>query len=148
VRADRPPPGIPAGGGKDERVVLVVPTEAFKSTLVMVVHDRSGSCGMRSLYLLGNDQSLEPRNIIVMCPDIETFAPLIHAMVGAGVDAMTSDPSDSATEMRPADLRVRLADRSLRQTNPVLAVVSELLSLAEARLTASQVRLGGLKLAR
>ena len=37
------------------------------------------------------------------------------------------------------DLRVRLADRSLRQTNPVLAVVAELLDLADARITASQL---------
>ena len=40
---------------------------------------------------------------------------------------------------RPPDLRVRLADRSLRQTNPVLGVVAELLELAGARLTAAQV---------
>ena len=33
---------------------------------------------------------------------------------------------------RPVDLRVRLADRSLRQTNPVLGVVTELLELARA----------------
>jgi exodeoxyribonuclease V gamma subunit len=37
------------------------------------------------------------------------------------------------------DLRVRLADRSLRQTNPVLGVVAQLLDLAEQRLTASQL---------
>ena len=41
--------------------------------------------------------------------------------------------------MRPPDLRVRLADRSLRQTNPVLGVVAQLLDLADERLTASQV---------
>ena len=34
---------------------------------------------------------------------------------------------------------MRLADRSLRQTNPVLGVVARLLELAEQRLTASQV---------
>ncbi len=34
-------------------------------------------------------------------------------------------------ELRPPDLRVRLADRSLRQTNPVLGVVARLLELAE-----------------
>ena len=33
-------------------------------------------------------------------------------------------------ELRPPDLRVRLADRSLRQTNPVLGVVARLLELA------------------
>ena len=43
------------------------------------------------------------------------------------------------TTLRPPDLRVRLADRSLRQTNPVLGVVAQLLDLAEQRLTASQV---------
>src|SRR5207247_10358414 len=37
------------------------------------------------------------------------------------------------------DLHVRLADRSLRQTNPVLGVVAQLLDLASGRLTASQV---------
>ena len=34
---------------------------------------------------------------------------------------------------------MRLADRSLRQTNPVLGVVSELLALADQRATASQL---------
>ena len=34
---------------------------------------------------------------------------------------------------------MRLADRSLRQTNPVLGVVARLLELADERLTASQV---------
>ncbi len=37
------------------------------------------------------------------------------------------------------DLRVRLADRSLRQVNPLLSVVARLLELAHARLTASEV---------
>jgi exodeoxyribonuclease V gamma subunit len=41
--------------------------------------------------------------------------------------------------VRPPDLRVRLADRSVRQTNPVLGVVARLIELAEERLTASQV---------
>ena len=51
-----------------------------------------------------------------MCPDIETFAPLVHATFGA---------ADVAVRRRrptgPAQLQVRLADRALRQTNPVLA---------------------------
>ena len=59
-----------------------------------------------------------------MCPDIETFAPLIQATFGTGDES---------------DLRVRLADRSLRQTNPVLGVAARLLELAGERLTASQV---------
>ncbi len=79
------------------------------------------------LHELEQDPTLEPRDVIVMCPDIETFAPLIQATFGAG---------DEAPE---PDLRVRLADRSLRQTNPVLGVVARLLELADERMTASQV---------
>ena len=54
------------------------------------------------LHLLADDPTLEPRDVIVMCPDIETFAPLIQATFGAGEDERPGAP----------DLRVRLADRS------------------------------------
>jgi exodeoxyribonuclease V gamma subunit len=83
------------------------------------------------LHRLAQDPTLEPRDVIVMCPDIEAFAPLIEASFGA-VDA------DDAGGER-VDLRVRLADRSLRQTNPVLGVVARLLELPEGRMTASEV---------
>ena len=88
------------------------------------------------LHLLAEDPTLEPRDVIVMCPDIETFAPLIQATFGAGGDP---DAEPLPVDIRPPDLRVRLADRSLRQTNPVLGVVARLIELAEERLTASQV---------
>ncbi len=78
------------------------------------------------LHLLADDPSLEPRDVIVMCPDIETFAPLIQAAFGAG-------------EEEEGGLRVRLADRAIRQTNPLLGVAARLLDLASERLTASQV---------
>ena len=38
------------------------------------------------LHLLEEDPTLEPRDVIVMCPDIETFAPLIQATFGAEED--------------------------------------------------------------
>jgi exodeoxyribonuclease V gamma subunit len=87
------------------------------------------------LHLLAEDPALEPRDVIVMCPDIETFAPLIQAAFGAGEVDDEALPEDK----RPPDLRVRLADRSLRQTNPLLGVAGRLLDLASERLTASQV---------
>ena len=92
------------------------------------------------LHLLAEDPTLEPRDVIVMCPDIETFAPLIQATFGAGEAAGEDDELEALPpELRPPDLRVRLADRSLRQTNPVLGVVARLLELADERVTASQV---------
>ena len=36
------------------------------------------------LGLLQDDPTLEPRDILVMCPDIETYAPLIAAGFGLG----------------------------------------------------------------
>lgn len=83
------------------------------------------------LGLLEDDATLEPRDIVVMCPDIETYASLIVAGFGLG---------DTAPDGHPAhQLRVRLADRPLAQTNPLLAVAAELLAIAGTRATASQV---------
>ncbi|HWH99607.1 MAG TPA: exodeoxyribonuclease V subunit gamma, partial [Propionibacteriaceae bacterium] len=80
--------------------------------------------------LLADDQSLEPRDILVLCPDIETYAPLISASFGL-------DAGESPAEHPGHRLRVRLADRSLRQLNPLLSALSRLLVLAESRMEAS-----------
>jgi exodeoxyribonuclease V gamma subunit len=95
------------------------------------------------LHALADDPTLEARDIIVMCPDIETFAPLIQATFGVGEQLEEDTDADGELEAARApartDLRIRLADRSLRQTNPLLGVVARLLELVEERLTASQV---------
>ena len=84
------------------------------------------------LHLLEDDPTLEPRDIIVMCPDIETFAPLIQATFGGrGLEGESDDPERT--------LEIRLADRSLRQTNPVMGVLAEVLELSSARITATEV---------
>jgi exodeoxyribonuclease V gamma subunit len=80
--------------------------------------------------LLADDPTLEPRDIVVMCPDIEKFAPLIAASFGL-------DTQETQTEHPGHRLRVRLADRSLRQLNPLLALVSRLVALADSRVEAS-----------
>ena len=90
------------------------------------------------LHLLADDPTLEPRDVIVMCPDIEQFAPLIQATFAAG-EALHDEEDGLPPDVRPPDLRVRLADRALRQTNPVLGAVARLVELADQRLTASQV---------
>src|SRR4051812_4857829 len=91
------------------------------------------------LHLLAEDDTLQPRDVIVMCPDIESFAPLIQATFGAADVVDEDEFAPLPEELRPTDLRVRLADRSLRQTNPVLGVVAQLIDLAGRRLTASDV---------
>ncbi len=84
--------------------------------------------------LLEDDPTLEPRDILVMCPDIETFAPLISA--GFGLAPVGGTPGEG----HPAhQLRVKLADRALTSTNPLLAVAGTLLELSGGRVTASDV---------
>lgn len=83
------------------------------------------------LGLLADDPTLEPRDIVVMCPDIEAYAPLISGAFGLGEAVSGSHPGHH--------LRVMLADRSPTQTNPLLGVLSRLLDLADGRAEATRV---------
>ncbi len=87
--------------------------------------------------LLEDDPTLEPRDIVVMCPDIETVAPLVSAGFGLG-DILASEVIEASGH--PAHrLRVRLADRAPSSTNPLLGVAVTLVELAGGRVTASDV---------
>jgi exodeoxyribonuclease V gamma subunit len=135
VHANRLPPGSPLPGDPDARSLL---DPDDRSVQIHACHGRGRQVEVLRdavLHLLDDDPDLQPRDIIVMCPDIEVYAPFIDATFGA------ADPlgdKDVDVGVLP-NLRVRLADRSLRQTNPLLGVVARLLDLATARLTASQV---------
>jgi exodeoxyribonuclease V gamma subunit len=140
IRSDRQPPGPPMGGHEDQRPVLALTDGSLQ---VHACHGRARQVEVARdalLHRLAADETLEPRDVIVMCPDIETFAPLIHAAFGPD-DPMA--PIDTGGEDAPGTglprLRVRLADRSVRQTNPLLSVAAQLLQFAGARFTASEV---------
>ncbi|RYU09690.1 exodeoxyribonuclease V subunit gamma [Nocardioides iriomotensis] len=83
--------------------------------------------------LLEDDPTLEPRDILVMCPDIEAFAPLVQAGFGLA-DLPGERPGHPGHR-----LRLRLADRALASTNPRLAVAATLTELAGGRVTATEV---------
>ncbi|HET6965505.1 MAG TPA: exodeoxyribonuclease V subunit gamma [Acidimicrobiales bacterium] len=127
IRADRAPAG--------DRLEL---GPADDSLRVYACHGRARQVEVLRdaiLHLLQDDPDLEARDVIVMCPDIEAFAPLIQAAFGVAADAPEGQPSPGG----PPQLRVRLADRSLRQTNSLLSVAALLLDLAGSRVTASAV---------
>ena len=117
-----------------------VPPEVFdpadRTVQVHACHGRARQVEVLREALIGlfaDDPTLEPRDVVVMCPDIEAFAPLVAATFGLA-------PGDQSGDVHPGRaLRVRLADRSLRQTNPLLSLISTLLELADGRVTASQV---------
>ena len=81
------------------------------------------------LAALADDDDLEPRDIVVMTPDVETFAPLVSAAFGAAATPDSGIP----------DLRVRLADRSLRVANPLMVCLGQVLAMADGRFEAGQV---------
>lgn len=83
------------------------------------------------------DPALEPRDVLIMCPDVEAFAPLVRAAFGQRGAGAVDVPVEG--EHPAHQLRVRLADRGRAVTNPMLAVVIELLELADGRVTATQV---------
>jgi len=118
VHADAPPTPHPWTGGD---VSVQVHACYGRLRQVEVLRDAI-------LHLMADDPTLEPRDVLVMCPDVEAFAPLVEAVFGtAGV----------ATGL--PELPVALADRALRQTDPVLQVAATLLDLAASRATASSV---------
>ena len=124
IRADRPPAGTSGPHGAD-RPPLAPDDESIR---VHSCHGRGRQVEVLRdalLHLFEEDQTLEPRDVIVMCPDIESFAPLIQAGFG--------------TRDGDGRLSMHLADRSLRQTNPVMGVLAEVLDLATARISATQV---------
>ena len=79
--------------------------------------------------MLQDDPTLEPRDILVMCPDIESFAPLISAEFGLA-DRRRPPRAPAAGEARRP---------GAHQTNPLLAVVGSLLELSGGRVTAADV---------
>ncbi len=82
------------------------------------------------LHLLSADSTLQPRDIVVMTPDLATFAPLLEAAFPAGADSATDLP----------DLRLRIADRSPAAVNPLVRFAATVLDLAASRLEAGQIR--------
>ncbi len=132
LHSDTAPPGLPLGAAPDERPAL---DPSDHSVQVHACHGRARQVEVLREVLLGllaADPTLEPRDVLVMCPDIERYAPLVSATFGlADTDLPSAHPGHR--------LRVRLADRSLRQTNPLLDTIARLLELADSRVTASQV---------
>lgn len=124
IHGDRVPVGAPVDG-VDQRLVLA-PTD----TSIQIHHSHGRARQVEIMrdaicHALVDDPTLEPRDIIVLCPDIDAFAPLLHAAFGA-VAASTTDRGVPA-------LPYRLADRSLRQTNPLLGALDALLDLVDSR---------------
>jgi len=85
------------------------------------------------LGLLEDDPTLEPRDIVVVTPDVEAYAPIVPAAFPRRQPEGAGAASDG-----PPDLPVVVADQA-GQDEAVGAALLALLELATARVTASQV---------
>ncbi len=79
------------------------------------------------LGLLQERPGLQPRDILIMAPDLATYSPLLSAAFGDRDDAMIGD------------LRLKIADRTKEQANEVLAALDDLLALLSGRMRRSEV---------
>ncbi len=89
------------------------------------------------LRLLDEDPTLEPRDILVMTPDIEIYAPLFSSVFSRG-----RPQQHAADGWGPAgvpQIPFHIADRCLRNTNPLALALSCVLTMAQSRVEASSV---------
>lgn len=111
-----PPPAQPLPQSDDGSLIFVTAHSAQRE--LEVLHDRL-------LAWLDADATLQPRDVMVMVPDIATFAPHIHAVFGrfgAG---------------QPRHIPYSVADTSVRQSALVQAL-AQLLQLPDSRLTLAE----------
>lgn len=88
------------------------------------------------LHVLAADSTLEPRDVVIMTPDLVTFAPLLEAVF---LGYAAGGEPDTGADTLP-DLRLRIADRAPAATNPLVRFAATVLDLACARLEAGTVR--------
>ena len=120
----RPPAGQTTLDARDDSIALHACPGAMRQ--VEVLRDAL-------LGLFVRHPHLQPRDVVVLCPAIESFAPLITAVFGHGAREL---PAGSADVPR---IPFTIADLSFRRVNPVADALLRLLALTEARLTASGV---------
>lgn len=115
---DRPSPSEPYPLKVDDTSIRI---HACHSPMreIEVLHDHL-------LAMFEEDPALMPKDVFVMTPDIETYAPYIHAVF----DAQTDE-----------DLHIpyRVADRSVRSESRVIEGFMSLLDLKDSRMSAVQV---------
>lgn len=129
LRADRAPAGTVVPGPDDRSVQIHAcygPTRQVEVLRDAILH-----------LLADPELDLTEDDIVVACPDLRTFAPIIEAVFGPSAErAWTA--GGNADEHAPA-LRYRIADRAITTSNPVLAATASLLELVSGRFDAPSV---------
>jgi exodeoxyribonuclease V gamma subunit len=135
-------------GGDDEPVSLDAPDGSIRFHACHGALRQVEVLRDELLHLFKQDPSLQPRDVVIMSPDIDAYAPLIDAVFSDGDgrsesrhaegDTLATAGQERVSAGFPA-LRHQIADRSDRQLNVVAEAISRILALAAGRLPASEV---------
>ncbi len=82
------------------------------------------------LHQFNDDKSLTPKDVLVMCPQVEQYAPYVNAVFTRGWQ-------DIADEVPP--LPCSIADRVSKDAEPLVAAFAELLKLPDSRFQVSSL---------
>ncbi len=82
------------------------------------------------------DPTLQPRDVVVLTPDLQTYAPLVQAVFA---DPTGRRPDGVARDGDPPAIPVAVGDRSAGRGNPVANVLTQLLALVHARTSGAEV---------
>ncbi|HLR56952.1 MAG TPA: exodeoxyribonuclease V subunit gamma [Beutenbergiaceae bacterium] len=108
------------------------PTDPDGSLQVHGCHSKSRQVEVLREVLTGlfeDDPDLEPRDVLILCPDVEEYAPLLHAAFGALPGA--AHPGHQ--------LRVGIADRAQTATNPLFELGELLAGFVGGRVRSSEL---------
>lgn len=82
------------------------------------------------LHQFNDDPTLTPKDVLVMCPNVEDYAPFVEAVFARRFDELGEDVPP---------LPCSIADRALGDSDPTVAAFLDLLSLPDARFQVNQV---------
>ena len=121
LRADR----APSGG--------LVPADHDRSIVIHSCHGATRQVEVlrdQLLHLLAEDPTLDEEDIVVLCPALDEFAPLLEAVLGPSAGEGTGPDTDAGG---PPALSYRIADRSLGSAYPLLRALGALVELLASR---------------
>lgn len=121
LRADRPGPVRTLAPGDDS---IQVHLSHGLDRQVEVLRDTLAG-------LFQADPTLEPRQVAVLTPDPDAVAPLVQAAFGLQPSAQPQHPGHQ--------LRIQLSQRTAAQTNPLVGLLIQVLSLVGSRASASEL---------
>jgi exodeoxyribonuclease V gamma subunit len=118
---ERQPPSARKGNFDPSDTSLQIHSCHTRLREVQVLHDQ-----LHRLFLNDKEKSLQARDIAIMAPDIDAYAPFIEAVFGAAKNT-------------PRFIPYRLSDRTLSNSSPLTDLFLSLLALPKLELNSNEV---------